>query len=71
MSPKLYWPYYPHRSRDSLSPVCGIFFKQITPPLKEEEKIMQPLQNCIGPAIRIGRESWCLPYAGYFFSFLQ
>ena len=24
-SPKLYWSYYPHRSRDSLSPVCGIF----------------------------------------------
>ena len=27
----------------------------------------QPLQNCIGPTIRIGRESWCLPYAGVFF----
>ena len=27
---------------------------------------MQPLQICIGPAIRIGRESWCLPYAGFF-----
>ena len=26
---------------------------------------MQPLQNCIGPTIRIGRESWCLPYAGF------
>ena len=24
-SPKLYRSYYPHRSRDSLSPVCGIF----------------------------------------------
>ena len=23
--PKLCWSYYPHRSRDSLSPVCGIF----------------------------------------------
>ena len=21
-----YWCYYPHRSRDALSPVCGIFF---------------------------------------------
>ena len=21
---------------------------------------------CIGPNIRIGRESWCLPYAGFF-----
>ena len=27
---------------------------------------MQPLQNCIGPTIRIGRESWCLPYGGFF-----
>ena len=26
----------------------------------------QPLQICIGPSIRIGRESWCLPYAGFF-----
>ena len=25
---------------------------------------MQPLQNCIGPNICIGRGSWCLPYAG-------
>ena len=24
---------------------------------------MQPLQICIGSTIRIGRESWCLPYA--------
>ena len=28
---------------------------------------MQPPQICIGPTIRIGRESWCLPYAGVFF----
>ena len=28
-------------------------------------KIMIPLQICIGPTIRIGRESWCLPYAGF------
>ena len=27
---------------------------------------MRPLQICIGPTIRIGRESWCLPYAGFF-----
>ena len=27
---------------------------------------MQPLQVCIGPIIRIGQESWCLPYAGFF-----
>ena len=34
---------------------------------------MQPLQICIGPTKRIGRESWCLPYAGFFiyFSFLS
>ena len=29
---------------------------------------MQPLQNCIGPTIRIGREILCLPYAGFFFN---
>ena len=23
--------------------------------------------TCIGPTIRIGRESWCLPYAGFFY----
>ena len=27
---------------------------------------MRPLQICIGPTIRIGREIWCLPYAGFF-----
>ena len=27
---------------------------------------MQPLKNCIGPTIRIGREILCLPYAGFF-----
>ena len=27
---------------------------------------MQPLQICIGPTIRIGQESWCLSYAGFF-----
>ena len=26
---------------------------------------MQPLQNCIGPTIRIGWEILCLPYAGF------
>ena len=31
---------------------------------------MQPLQVCIGPIIRIGRESWCLPYAGFLVSYL-
>ena len=28
---------------------------------------MQPLPNCIGPTIRIGREIRCLPYAGFFY----
>ena len=32
---------------------------------------MQPLQNCIGPTIRIGRESWCLPYAEFLFLLLR
>ena len=27
---------------------------------------MQPLQICIGSPIRIGRESWSLPYEGFF-----
>ena len=26
---------------------------------------MQPLQNCSGPTIRIGRDILCLPYAGF------
>ena len=26
---------------------------------------MQPLQNCIGPTIRIGQKILCLPYAGF------
>ena len=26
---------------------------------------MQALQICIGPTIRISRESWCLPYVGF------
>ena len=34
-------------------------------PLPPQKKIKQLLQNCIGPTIRIGRESWCLPYAGF------
>ena len=25
----------------------------------------KPLQFCIGSTIRIGRDSWCLPYAGF------
>ena len=33
---------------------------------KNIKKITQTLQICIGPTIRIGRKSWCLPYAGFF-----
>ena len=32
---------------------------------------MQPLQNCIGPTIHIGREIRCLPYAGFLFFFIN
>ena len=40
---------------------------KITQPLKKNtKKITQLVQNCIGPTIRIGGESWCLPYAGFF-----
>ena len=42
---------------------CVIFLKKNK---KKKRKITQPLQICIGPSIRIGRESWCLPYAGFF-----
>ena len=28
-SPKLYWSYYPHRSREFVSPVCGTFMVQL------------------------------------------
>ena len=27
---------------------------------------MQPLENCIGPTVRIGQKILCLPYAGFF-----
>ena len=37
--------------------------------LKKHKKNTQLLKNCIGPTIRIGPESWCLPYAGFFFIF--
>ena len=51
-SSNLYRSYYPHRLRELVSPACGIFFSQ-------------PLHNCIGPTIRIGREILCLPDAGF------
>ena len=31
---------------------------------------MKPLKNCVGPTIRIGREIHCLPYAGFFETYL-
>ena len=34
------------------------------PPKKEKKR--QASQNCIGPTLRIGQETQCLPYAGYF-----
>ena len=43
----------------------GQFFSEIAPQNPPLKKITQPLQICIGPAIRIGRESWCLPYAEF------
>ena len=33
---------------------------------KEKKEIMQPLQIGFGPSTCIGRESWCLPCAGFF-----
>ena len=30
-----------------------------------------PLQICIGPTIRIGPESWCLPYAGFLYNSMK
>ena len=36
--------------------------KKLDPPKKEEKKE----KNYIGPTIRIVRESWCLPYVGFF-----
>ena len=32
---------------------------------------MQPLQYCIGPTIRIGREILCLPYAGFLYIYYK
>ena len=50
-----HWCYYPHRSRDSVSPVCGIFFWFL--------RILGPPYCGIGATIR---EIWYLPYAGFF-----
>ena len=45
-----------------LDPTGEKTIKFFDPPTK---KIMQLLKKCIDPTIRIGRESWCLPYAGF------
>ena len=39
--------------------------RKIIQPKEKKQKIMQLLQSCIGPSIRISQESWCLPYAGF------
>ena len=41
--------------------------------VEKERKIIitQPLQTCICSTIRVGRESWCLPYAGFYFFFVE
>ena len=39
------------------------FFKKILYKIKKQQ--LQPLQDCIGPTIRIRREILCLPYAGF------
>ena len=38
--------------------------RKVTQPL-HIKTILQLLQNCIGPIIRIGQEIPCLPYAGF------
>ena len=38
-SPKLYRSYYPHRSRELVSPVCGIFFFKFVHVLLTEDKL--------------------------------
>ena len=36
-----YWCYYPHQSRDAVSPVCGIFFISLSPPFERALQICQ------------------------------
>ena len=40
-SSNLYWSYYPHRAREVVSPVCGIFLVQFTavPPTTVKSRI--------------------------------
>ena len=43
--------------------------KKIVRPLKKKnQKITQPLKNCIGPTLLISKEILCLQYAGFFFT---
>ena len=42
----MYWSYYPHRSRDSLSPVCGIFVEHhIKQHATKHASFLQDTQN--------------------------
>ena len=41
------------------------FFSTVLVWSSGRENTLKNLQNCIGPTISIGRESWCLPYAGF------
>ena len=49
---KKYWSYDPHRSRDSLSPVCGIFFYP-TPPKKYWSYYPHRSRDSVSPVCRI------------------
>ena len=54
MQPLIFFLFFSKKS-------CNLSQKKI-----KIKKITQFLKNCIGPTIRIGRDSWCLPYAGFF-----
>ena len=43
---KLYWSYDPHRSRDSMSPVCGTFFLKVKEDEGKEDKIKEQFFVC-------------------------
>ena len=44
---------------------CTVAHPRLTKSPKEEEKSLNVF-FCIGTSISIGREIWCLPYAGFF-----
>ena len=49
---------------DGAVPLSSQFSTVLTKSPKEEEKSLYFF--CIGASISIGREIWCLPYAGFF-----